>query len=529
MDHTSAAPLAPQAALQPVAPPGDALAAPFPLAPPQLLTLVAMPTPGSALPAVGQTGTFQVSAALGGGTVSITGLVANTPFVGVLSNPATPTSPLPQAAPSQAPAMSGSRAAEAPPEAAKAKRARACTSSATADSADARAAQGEEDAEDERVALPDTVSSLLSRLTLGGDRAWLGASTQLTPGGRSAATWMELDAHKRSVVQAAVRADEERFRAEQALRDAQIAADAARRRRREAMQAAEGTLLRVRRPAWSVLVPSAPCRCSRVCIRVCPAARTLVRLRCCGGHDALGKRAVQSSAGLALHRRGIHGCGVSAPAGLPDPLLGSHSSSPSTRIGAGSACGHVGDTPRTSAAPPLHPFAAPLHAAHGALAGAPRPPLHEQGARHDAAAAAPPHAAACDDPLMTRIAISGMSGSLPGSLERDHYLHGAAYQVESQAQVSFALRGPVASPNVNARPLDPSRHNVYATDAGDTPVMTRAWAAGALDATAAPHILGESSALHAMDAVAPGVHPVCSLKRPVECACSLSHDRTAGV
>lgn len=319
MDHTSAAPLAPQAALQPVAPPGDALAAPFPLAPPQLLTLVAMPTPGSALPAVGQTGTFQVSAALGGGTVSITGLVANTPFVGVLSNPATPTSPLPQAAPSQAPAMSGSRAAEAPPEAAKAKRARACTSSATADSADARAAQGEEDAEDERVALPDTVSSLLSRLTLGGDRAWLGASTQLTPGGRSAATWMELDAHKRSVVQAAVRADEERFRAEQALRDAQIAADAARRRRREAMQAAEGTLLRVRRPARSVLVPSAlplqPCVQTRLpcCKNACAAALSRRARRTWQACCAEQRRASSAPSRHAWLRR-VRPCGLARPA-----------------------------------------------------------------------------------------------------------------------------------------------------------------------------------------------------------------------
>lgn len=517
-EHPSALPATAQQAL---APPADVSCAPVPVPPmTQPLTLVAMPLPGSPLPSVGQTGTFQVSGALGGGSVSISGTIANTPFVGVLSSPAAPPGPPSHAAPSQAPTVSGGRATDAPPEPAKTKRARACTSSATAESAEARAADGTDATEDERVALPDTVNSLLSRLTLGGDRAWLGASTQLTPGGRSAATWMELDAHKRSVVQSAVRADEERFRAEQALRDAQIAAEAARRRRREAMQAAEGTLLQVRCLAFA-----------SVSARGCPAVPHMCAngghaSECMSNSGAFTRAcAVQSSVGLALHQAGrhLHGHRGSGSAGLPDLPVGSHPSSPSTRIGAGSACGHAGDTPRAAHAPPPLPFSAPMHAVHHAAFGsAARPPLPSQGstvgARHDfMGLPPPPHSAACDDPLMTHIAHPGASGSLPGSLERDHYLHGAAFQMGSQAHVSVALRGPVASPNVNTRPLDPSRHNVYATHASDTPVTTRAWATNVADAAAAPHVAGASAELHAMDTVAPGAPPRCLLDARAYC------------
>jgi hypothetical protein len=120
--------------------------------------------------------------------------------------------------------------------------------------------------------LPDTIESLLTRLVIAPEQghehservattrvatameaACAGGASCLPPlkngptsSDRAIAIWQNLDSHKRSMVQNAVRADEERYRAEVCLRDAQIAVEAAQRRRDSAMNAASNTLAIVR-------------------------------------------------------------------------------------------------------------------------------------------------------------------------------------------------------------------------------------------------------------------------------------------
>lgn len=110
--------------------------------------------------------------------------------------------------------------------------------------------------------MPDTIESLLSRLGVvsefGDELLEKGATTRpcgtnslprlkAVPGSsdRAVAVWQQLDSHKRSMIQNAVRADEERYRAEVCLRDAQIAVEAAQQRRDSALRAASDTLTMV--------------------------------------------------------------------------------------------------------------------------------------------------------------------------------------------------------------------------------------------------------------------------------------------
>lgn len=107
-----------------------------------------------------------------------------------------------------------------------------------------------------RPQLPDTVEALLARLSVcvdGGPVASAGVASGgalgSTQGERAAAMWMRLDAHKRDIVQQAVRADEDRYRTEVQARDATMVRDAALRRRDEALRAAEETMTNVCPPS----------------------------------------------------------------------------------------------------------------------------------------------------------------------------------------------------------------------------------------------------------------------------------------
>ena len=114
--------------------------------------------------------------------------------------------------------------------------------------------------------LPDTIESLLARLAVASEssepsenpdkgsaaRAGGANGDALSPlkgvpasSERAISMWQSLDMHKRSMVQNAVRADEERYRAEVCLRDAQIALEAAQQRRDSALCAASDTLTAV--------------------------------------------------------------------------------------------------------------------------------------------------------------------------------------------------------------------------------------------------------------------------------------------
>ena len=214
----------------------------LPRMPPAPLSLVAMPTMPLPPNAVGQSGTLHVTAALGGHGYAVTGAVADVAFAGVLASPgATHSAAMPH---SGVPSVRSEEQADNQ-LATKRRRPEPSTPPTPAITND-QLREALDEAAAERPALPETIHSLLAKLSLQGNRTWVTASAQLTPKGRNAAAWMELDAHKRSMIQGAVRADEERFRAEQALCDAQIAVAAARRRRSEALRAAEATLRHVR-------------------------------------------------------------------------------------------------------------------------------------------------------------------------------------------------------------------------------------------------------------------------------------------
>jgi hypothetical protein len=222
------------------------------------LSIVSMPIPGApplASLSTGQAGVVRVTSALGCHGFAVTGTIGLVPFSGILCSP-TAGQP-PGMPPNQRAATSRSVSTSTAPQGGysslhdqcTAKRPRPAVPPPDDFDVSGRTSKGES-LSDDAVAehhpeLPETIHSLLSKLSLNGHRRWLSASTQLTPGGRAAASWMELDAHKRCMVQGAVRADEERYRVEQILRDAQIAAVAARRRSSEALRAAEDTLRQV--------------------------------------------------------------------------------------------------------------------------------------------------------------------------------------------------------------------------------------------------------------------------------------------
>lgn len=411
---------------------------PVQAASPNLMTLVGIPATPSRLPSIGAAGSLQVTAVINSQSVSVSGMLANVPIVGVLNTPLMPL----QDASNGLPAAINSPKAIGKPVCAlhqqqsvdlsKSKRQRAVPSSATTESVEVR--ETNEDGVDvgsamtERPLLPETIYSLLSKIALRGDHAWLGASTQLTPSGRCAAVWMELDAHKRSVVQSAVRADEERFRAEQALWDAQIVAEAARRRRFEAMQSAGDTLLRSDKGV-AEFGSTRGSRCA------CMGKRDVSRAA-----DAAGRASVPPA----------------------DLALASQPSSPSTHVGAASMSGEpTPRTPNTFAVP----FSAPMHAIHQSLAADPGTLPSSHASTH--APAALQHSR--NDPLMRLVdnPHDPLSTLGPFNLEP----HISTSQVQSPTIGELCALQTV--PDITMRQPNTSEELMYAADMSDVPL--EAW------------------------------------------------------
>lgn len=151
---------------------------------------------------------------------------------------------------------------------------------------------------------------------------------------------------------------------------------------------------------------------------------------------------------------------------LDGQLPSSTQSTPSSRI---NAAGH--DSTSAALAGAIG-YALPAHAGqpthvqqlqHGAAGqGAAQPGTHSSAAAGKGQAAGHAQLAA-DDPLMTRIAAS--EGTQRGRRSEPLAIanaHAAGANAVQRDIVGSMPRGPVASPNVAARPFDTSRHNMYA-------------------------------------------------------------------
>lgn len=203
--------------------------------------LACQPCSCNALAGDGAAGTLGVVAALGSRGYLVTGSIGGLTFSGLLDTP-----------------TAGSAIAAEPADrtcavsqAAKRRRTRIDRLSHTV-GAEPGCWDGSADGTDAGiVGLPETIHSLLARLQI----RETGLAHPPTPAAwqdHAATQWGALDAHTRSLVEAAVRADEERYRIERAARDARLAACAARQRRDEALQAAIATVQNVRSLAESL-------------------------------------------------------------------------------------------------------------------------------------------------------------------------------------------------------------------------------------------------------------------------------------
>eukprot|EP00892_Ulva_mutabilis_P000915 jgi/Ulvmu1/10824/UM069_0060.1 len=386
-------------------------------APPPPLPFAAMmtaPPPHSRLEAlVGTSGSLCAVSALGGHGLVVSGSVGGVPITGVIG---AASGGLPAAVPAAGaePSVVGGAAAAA-------KRVRLTAQPRLLPSP----------------RLPDTVESLLARLSVcvdGGPVASAatpqGGLLGSTQGERAAGMWMRLDAHKRDMVQQAVRADEDRYKCEVQARDAAQVRERATLRRDEVLRAAEETMLACKGtllghaaaapPATHAApLPNPPGSSPQAAFRQCAAPDTTMLPT----PNPYGSPAPDSP------RR--------PPSGFDDIYPSPHPTS----------LGMDTWVPPTSAAPPFTPSPGGLLAGGGPG----------------------------DDPLMSkRVADTGQSvaaESLLGPARHQpapaggghafvHSAPGGQNSLKRDVNGNM-VRGPVASPNTKATLLPMNRHKVY--------------------------------------------------------------------